>query len=141
MEVIKINDDLINSAKDFLLSLPKINKIDDEVLKNASIIIDNEVIKGVVSYEPFRNYGLIRYFIFKNDVIDTSISSLLDSLAETAASNNVEYLFSIIADDDIYELFQKLGFSDADKNYFYIDEESILDTKYKNAYIMIKRIA
>lgn len=141
MDIKKINDININDAKLFLFSLPKITKIDEEVLKNASVILDNEEIKGIISYEPYRKYGLIRYFIFKNGIKNEDVFLLLDDLVDTAISNGIEYLFSIIANLDIYELFNKLGFDEVDKKYFYVDEESILETKYKNAYIMLKRIA
>ena len=66
------------SIKSFLFEVPAIDNIDEEVLKNASILYLDDKIHGIISYELFFNYALIRYFVFKKNVDLMIIKELFD---------------------------------------------------------------
>lgn len=68
MDIRHINEYDYNLVKDFLLSVKTIKDIDEDVLKNAMIVVDNNDILGAVSYEKFGISGLIRYFVFKRNL-------------------------------------------------------------------------
>lgn len=51
MDIRHINEYDYNLVKDFLLSVKTIKDIDEDVLKNAMIVVDNNDILGAVSYE------------------------------------------------------------------------------------------
>ena len=58
MDIRHINEYDYNLVKDFLLSVKTIKDIDEDVLKNAMIVVDNNDILGAVSYEKFGISGL-----------------------------------------------------------------------------------
>jgi len=122
----------------FLNSIEAVKTIDEVVLLNASIILDDEEsIVGVISFEQFSKNGLIRYFIFKKYIQDDIIRELFESMVETAKEYNLESLFTIIVDHDVSTLFVELGFEEVNKEKFFIEEDNILNTKYRDSKIML----
>ena len=79
-EIKKAEKDNFDLIKSFLLEVPAINEVDDEILKNAIILYQDEKIQGIISYEPFFNYALIRYFVFKRGVDEMIVRELFDSI-------------------------------------------------------------
>ena len=55
----------IDAVRNYLLDVPTIKKVDEEILKKAVFISKKDEIYGVVSYEIIENYALIRYFVYK----------------------------------------------------------------------------
>ena len=64
MEVINVNADKYTDVEKFLKTIPGI-KLDVEVIMNASLLMKDDEIVGIISFECFGRTGLIRYFIFK----------------------------------------------------------------------------
>ena len=50
--------------KSFLLEVPAIEDVEESILKNASVLYFEKDIYGMISYESFHNYALIRYFVY-----------------------------------------------------------------------------
>ncbi len=125
---------------EFLENIPSVDKIDDEVVNNASVLFDDDKILGLLSYEKFTSYGLIRYFIFKSIISNDHILELLNDVIESARDSQIDSLFSVINKEEIEKFFGELGFDKVDKSTFIIDEENFLDSKYKDANIMLCRI-
>ena len=75
-EIKLANLDNIDSIRSFLFEVPAIDNIDEEVLKNASVLYLDDKIYGIISYELFFNYALIRYFVFKKTVDEMIIKEL-----------------------------------------------------------------
>ncbi|MCL2522909.1 MAG: GNAT family N-acetyltransferase [Erysipelotrichales bacterium] len=136
--VMKALEEDVARIKLFLNSIEAVKTIDEVVLLNASIILDDEEsIVGVISFEQFSKNGLIRYFIFKKYIQDDIIRELFESMVETAKEYNLESLFTIIVDHDVSTLFVELGFEEVNKEKFFIEEDNILNTKYRDSKIML----
>ena len=65
ISVLKINEEWFSKTIDFLKSVPSIESIEENILKNACIALNDDKIVGCISYEEFTCKGLIRYFVFK----------------------------------------------------------------------------
>ncbi len=137
----EVNNDNYSQTLNFLNEVKALNDIEDDVVNKATIIMDKGEVMGSISYEKFGKYGLIRYFIFRKCVDDKLIDQLFNRLVSKAKDDEIDYLFSIIMENNVIELFKKFSFTKMDKNLFFIEEERLSDTKYKNATIMVKKMA
>ncbi|XMB86718.1 hypothetical protein RJG79_02710 [Mycoplasmatota bacterium WC44] len=124
----------------FLENIPSIDAIDEDVVMNASVLTEENTILGLLSYEKFTKYGLIRYFIFKSVISNEHILELFNDVIESARMDDIDTLFSVIKKKEVEGFFGELGFNKVDKSKFVIDEENFLDSKYKDANIMLCRI-
>ena len=110
--------------------------VDEEILKN-TLFYENEDDIAMVSYERFGKNALIRYFIFKKSIEYYIIVELMDELMKKVKENSIECLIAI-SSNEMRDLFLDLKFNEFDKSYFFIGETNILNTKYKNANIMVR---
>lgn len=140
IEIVDVNEDNFNKAYSFLKEVKALKNIEEEIVRNASVIVDKEDVVGAISYEKFGVYGLIRYFIFKKYVDDETIERLFSKLETRAQTDNISYLFSIVVENDVIDLFKNLSFFTMDKNNMFIEEERLADSKYKNTTVMAKKI-
>lgn len=139
-EIKKANPENFDSLKSFLFEVPAIDTIDDEVLKNASVLYLDNKIYGIISYELFFNYALIRYFVFKRNVDEMIVKELFDSIEETVAQNEIDYIFSLVNQNDIYNLFSSLDFKEISKDDVFLEEQNFKNSKFKDTKLMIKKI-
>ena len=126
--------------KSFLLDVPAIEEVDDAILKNASILYLDNKVSGVISYETFYNYALIRYFVFKRNVDEMIIKELFQSVEDSICDDDIEFVFSLVNQDDIYSLFSSLNFSEVKKEDVFIEEQNFEKSKFKDTKLMIKRL-
>lgn len=139
-EIKKVTEDNYGLAMKFLRNVPTISEVDDDVLKNASLLFDDNDISGAVAFEKFHSYALVRYFIFKRHVDADIIKELFLSLEESVKKNNMKYIFSVVTTNDIEELFKSLSFIEVDKEKVFIDEELFSKSKFKDTKMMMKEI-
>ncbi|MGM9972352.1 MAG: hypothetical protein ACI35W_08080 [Anaeroplasmataceae bacterium] len=125
-------------VKGFIENVPSIKNVDYDVLKNASIVVndDGEAL-GTLSYEKIGDKALIRYFIFKQKISNDVIYDLFDSTMNKAKEDGIKRMYAIAMDDSIYNLFKTLGFSKVDKEYIYIEENIINDNNSIFLYKML----
>lgn len=139
-EIKKAKEENYDVIKSFLFDVPAIDSVDEEVLKNASILYLENKIYGIISYELFFNYALIRYFVFKRSVDEMVVKELFDSVVESVNEQKIEYIFSLVNQSDIYDLFTLLDFKEVNKEDIFIEEQSYQNSKFKDTKLMIKKI-
>ena len=139
-EIKKVNECDFELIKSFLFEVPAIDSVDDEVLKNASVLYLDDKIYGIISYELFFNYALIRYFVFKRNVDELVVKELFESLEENVNKKDIEYIFSLVNQGDIYNLFTSLDFKEISKDDIFIEEQNFENSKFKDTKLMIKKI-
>lgn len=127
-------------VKDFLKEVPDIEQIDDVILANASILFDENKVSGIISYEAFFNYALIRYFVFKRNVTEEVVKELFASVLERVNKEKIEYIFSLVNQEDIYNLFIDLEFKEVLKENVFIEEECYSNSKFKYTKLMIRSV-
>ena len=139
-KVEKISSASLEKAKRFLLSVPSIKEIDEDILLKATLVTDEDDIVGAISYETYNDMGLIRYFVFKKILDDSLIDDLFSNMEFNAREDGIKEIFCIVNDKTIENLFSSLGFRQVEKENLYIDEEPFLMHEYKNSNVMIKNI-
>ena len=117
-EIRKALEENYENMRSFLSEVPSINQIDDEVLKNAIILFLDDKIHGMISYESFFNYALIRYFVFKRGVDEMIIKELFDTMEELILENDIEYIFSLVNQNEVFDLFTNLKFEEVNEEEF-----------------------
>lgn len=137
MHIEKINDNNIDKIKSFINRVPTINQIDEDILKNAIILMDMNEIKGIISYEKYIDRGLIRYFIFQKDVPFEELKQMVEYMSECAKNNNIKSLLSVVEQKELIIFFNDLGFLPFSIDNIYIDEVSLGNTVYKKSQGMI----
>lgn len=136
MEIISVNNDNYNIVLNFLVSIASIKDIDEEVVKKASIIKNNDDIIGVLSYEKFGFVALIRYFVFKKVVSEEIINDLLDEIIKKAKREDIKTLVTLVVKQEIIDVFRNLGFRVIEKQSIFLDEVCLLDTKFKDSIVL-----
>ncbi len=139
-QVSYVSEDNVDSVVDFLRQINVVKSIDLDVVRNGVLVIEENEIIGMISYEKFTSYGLIRYFIFKKQIDERFIEELVGKLESKALDNEITKLFSIISSRNVRNIFIDLGFDDVDKTRFFIDESPVTSGKYKDALILAKAI-
>lgn len=109
--------------------------VNEEILKNTLFYEKDDDI-AMISFEKFGRNALIRYFIFRKSIEYHIVLELMEALIEKAKENNIINLIAI-SSNEMKNLFLDLKFKEFDKTYFFIGELNILNTRYKNANIMI----
>ena len=140
-EIKRAREENFDAMKSFLFDVPAIEQIDEDVLKNASVLYRDNKIYGIISYETFYNYALVRYFVFKRNVDEMVVKELFDSIENSIKEEKIEYIFSLVNNDDIYDLFSRLDFTEADKAEVFVEEVNYENSKFKDTKLMIKKIS
>lgn len=138
ISVEKINPSIMADARSFLISVPSIDKIDEEILKNACVAFDDKKIVGCISFEEFSDKGLIRYFVFKKILAHEYLKLLLEKLEESAKDKGITQLVCVAECSQIEELFSSLDFKRIDTNKIFINEENILNTNFRSSLFLNK---
>ncbi len=139
-QVTYVVDSNFEEVVDFLRKINVVKSIDLDVIRNGVLVTEGDEIIGMISYEKFTNYGLIRYFIFKKQIDVIFIEELIKKLEKKALEDDVNSLFSIISNVNVKNIFSELGFEDVEKSKFFIDEMPVSKGKYKDAIILMKPI-
>lgn len=139
-EIRKVSTENLDSIKAFLFEVPAIDSIDEDVLQNASVLYLEDKIFGIISYELFFNYALIRYFVFKRNIDEMVIRELFDSIVESVSEKDVDFIFSLVNQQDIFDLFSSLNFKEVNKEEIFIEEQVFQKSKFKDTKLMMKRI-
>ena len=138
ISVLKINEEWFSKTIDFLKSVPSIESIEENILKNACIALNDDKIVGCISYEEFTCKGLIRYFVFKKALDLDYLEKLLEELRKNALKNNIKEFICVAESDQIKDLFKSLNFKDIKESKIFIDEESVTNTNFKSSIFLNK---
>ncbi len=125
---------------DFLQGVHTLGEIEEDLFENAVIILSENEIVGMITFEMFRNKALIRYFIFDKDVEESYLVEMYEKFFGNLKKHNMNRVFVIINNDNIKQMFINLGFNEFPKESFFLTEESIVNTKYKGATVMFYEI-
>ena len=139
-EIKRASEENFDLIKSFLFEVPAIDEVDEDVLENASVLYLDDKIYGIISYELFFNYALIRYFVFKRNVDEMVVKELFDSIVDSIGEKDIDYIFSLVNQIDIYNLFTSLNFKEVNKEDVFIEEQIFQKSKFKDTKLMIRKI-
>lgn len=138
MEV--VDNSKLNKVKIKAFLSEIVEEVDEEVLENASILIDKDKIIGMMSFECFGRTALIRYFVFTKLIDENNLLKLFYHLIDKAKTKNIKRILSFVEKENAIPLFKYLGFFPIDKKYVYIDENNIMETDSEPASIYCYQI-
>lgn len=134
VEYDEYNKDIIIS---FISNVPKLSSIEDDVLKNTSIVLDNDDVVASLSFEKIGSTAFIRYFIFKHSISNKIITDLFFNIINKALNAGVVKMYSVADNEDVYSLFHGLGFNKVNSPYIYIEEKQINDNNSTYMYKLL----
>lgn len=140
MEIISVNEENKKQVLDFLKDIQLVQDVNEAVVLNGEFLLDNEIV-GLLSFEEFNRIALIRYFIFKKAVSEQVILDLFKKIIVKASRKQVEALITLVVKKEAIDIFKGLGFYEIDRDDVYIEETNILDTKFRDAYVLKYDIA
>lgn len=120
----------------FLERVTTLSHIEEELFENSILIERDGRIVGMISYEIFRGRALIRYFIFDKDVQEEEIVTMYGRFFQKLKERGIRQIFVIINKDIVAELFSDLGFVEFNKDEFFLTEQNIYETKYRDSMVM-----
>ena len=136
LQVINIKKKKKKDIIQFLLNINSVTEIDEEILTNGVAILDENLVKGYITYEKFCEYGLIRYFIFQKNLSPTLINDMFLALINKAKADEIESFVSIGKTEEVISLFQSLAFYQIDQDNFLINGQNIKGTELEDAQIL-----
>ena len=95
----------IDEVRSFLLEVPTIKEVDDQVLNNGIVLYYKKKIHMVVSYEIINDYALIRYFVYKRSVDKMFITELFNIIEEKLLKEDAEYMMTVANNKELLNLF------------------------------------
>ena len=68
------------------------------------------------------------------------IKELFDTMEELILENDIEYIFSLVNQNEVFDLFTNLKFEEVNKDDVFIEEQNFQKSKFKDTRLMLKRI-
>jgi len=96
----------------FMSKVTDISGVNLDIVKNASIVLEDERVAGMVSYENIAGIGVIRYFIYNHYSLPDLLVNMFFGLYSEAKKAGVNRLVAMVANPHAYQLFELLGFSE-----------------------------
>ena len=139
MKVEKINDENKMMVINLLNNVNGLT-IENHILNNCCVLLnDSEDIVGTISYEQYDNIAIVRYFVFKRNVMNDELLYLYNFLEKELRIKKIENVAAIINSNEVKDVFEYLGFRKIDKNKVYFDETVFMKTHYKDNDIYLKK--
>lgn len=140
MRAEKINNDNKTMVINLLKNVNGL-KIEDHIVNNCHVLLnEKDDITGTISYEKFNRYALIRYFVFKKNIVSNDLIVLYDSLEKELALKKISESIAIINSNEVKEVFESLGFKKVEKSKVFFDETEFKKTNFKDNDIYAKKI-
>lgn len=139
MEIQRTNQNNYHLIASFLKRIPSIDEIKTEFIDNSSILLNsltNEIL-GIVAYEQFGKYGLIRYFIFQKNIEKEQVNALFLDLVDHAKSLGIKQVISVIQKDELLSIFTTFGLNPINNEQIYLNETPFKDTDFHDAKVLI----
>ena len=129
LQVININEELKKEIINFLSNISSVTEIDEDIISSGVALLDDNQVKGYITYEKFCEYGLIRYFIFQKNLPSSFITDMFSSLVLRAKNDEIESFISIGKTQEVIDLFNELAFYQIEQDNFLINGQKLRGTE------------
>ena len=136
LQVININEELKKEIINFLSNISSVTEIDEDIISSGVALLDDNQIKGYITYEKFCEYGLIRYFIFQKNLPSSSIIDMFSSLVSRAKTDEIESFISIGKTQEVIDLFNELAFYQIEQDNFLINGQNLKGTELEEVKVL-----
>lgn len=136
LQVININEELKKEIINFLSNISSVTEIDEDIISSGVALLDDNQVKGYITYEKFCEYGLIRYFIFQKNLPSSFITDMFSSLVLRAKNDEIESFISIGKTQEVIDLFNELAFYQIEQDNFLINGQKLRGTELEEAKVL-----
>ena len=136
LQVININEELKKEIINFLSNISSVREIDEDIISSGVALLDDNQVKGYITYEKFCEYGLIRYFIFQKNLPSSFITDMFSSLVLRAKNDEIESFISIGKTQEVIDLFNELAFYQIEQDNFLINGQNLRGTELEGAKVL-----
>ena len=136
LQVININEELKKEIINFLSNISSVTEIDEDIISSGVALLDDNQVKGYITYEKFCEYGLIRYFIFQKNLPSSFITDMFSSLVLRAKNDEIESFISIGKTQEVIDLFNELAFYQIEQDNFLINGQNLRGTELEEAKVL-----
>ena len=102
----------IQPVLEFMSHVTDTSSVDQDILRNASLVFENEQVAGMVSYERISEMGVIRYFIYNHYSLPDLLVNMFFDLYKEARDAGITRLVAVVSNPHAYQLFELLGFTE-----------------------------
>ena len=135
-EALWYEEELKKEIINFLSNISSVTEIDEDIISSGVALLDDNQIKGYITYEKFCEYGLIRYFIFQKNLPSSSIIDMFSSLVSRAKTDEIESFISIGKTQEVIDLFNELAFYQIEQDNFLINGQNLKGTELEEAKVL-----
>ena len=136
LQVININEELKKEIINFLSNISSVTEIDEDIISSGVALLDDNQVKGYITYEKFCEYGLIRYFIFQKNLPSSFITDMFSSLVLRAKNDEIESFISIGKTQEVIDLINELAFYQIEQDNFLINGQNLRGTELEEAKVL-----
>jgi len=106
----------LDSVVKFIKEIAGVDKVDEEIVKNSVLIVNDQKVSGMVSFEKHASSGVIRYFVYDQFTNPELIVNMFFELYANAKEKGVNQLIAMASNSYAYQLFELLGFIEIKKS-------------------------
>ena len=93
-------------------------------------------------WEFYGSYLMTEYQQCMEEGLDiAAYKELFEAVVDSVSSAEIDYIFSLVNSNDIYNLFSSLDFKEVNKEDIFIEEQNYQNSKFKDTKLMIKKIS
>lgn len=137
MEVIHANEKSRPLIEAFFKKLPLLEEVSEELIANTVIILNQNIIRGLLTYECFDKVALIRFFIFQKELSETWLKTLMDEVFQKMREVKIKKVLSFVYQNKMVPIFSSFGFAMFDKQNVYLDETPLVKTDFNLNQVML----
>jgi N-acetylglutamate synthase-like GNAT family acetyltransferase len=137
VEVIHANEKSRPLIEAFFKKLPLLEEVSEELIANTVIILNQNIIRGLLTYECFDKVALIRFFIFQKELSETWLKTLMDEVFQKMREVKIKKVLSFVSQNKMVPIFSSFGFAMFDKQNVYLDETPLVKTDFNLNQVML----
>lgn len=104
-----------NQVIEFIQRVSNVKTINQEIIEKSILIKKDNEIDAMVSFEIFDQIGMLRYFIYNQNVVPELLVNMFFELYKSAKEKQINQLVAIAPHTYACQLFELLGFTEIKK--------------------------
>ena len=102
---------------EFMKKVTTLETVNPQIIEQSILIKQFDKVSGMVSFEAFDQVGIIRYFIYDQNIVPDLLVNMFFELYRSAKEKEINQLVAITSHPYARQLFGLLGFVEMKKTY------------------------
>ena len=100
---------------EFMKKVTTLETVNPQIIEQSILIKQFDKVSGMVSFEAFDQVGIIRYFIYDQNIVPDLLVNMFFELYRSAKEKEINQLVAITSHPYARQLFELLGFVEMKK--------------------------